>query len=187
MELSLTDEAIWEMALRDSLVLPPRQWAFEDQGVKFGCDLYHVDKATLYELALLDLHSRYWETTSPEYLRKYHRVLQYNVEHSFRTTDPTSTYHTPSFLKPWLLRVIFITPHNQKGRERIEYILNNVSKGQRLKLETGNFQEDCTIVAFHVFDLGLLLPCRLESSNFSQAPSDIVVPDDQDHLFRMAD
>src|ERR1700735_425477 len=127
MQPSQSDETIWEKAFCDPLVLPPRRWTFEDQGVKFGCDHYHVDKTTLYELALLDIHSLYWETTSPEYLRKYHRGLQYNVEDSFRAANPTSTYHTPSFLKPWLVRVIFMKPHDKKGREMVDYILNNVS------------------------------------------------------------
>jgi hypothetical protein len=157
MQPSPRDEAIWETAFHDSLVPPPRQWAFEDQAVKFGCDLYHVDKATLYELALLDIHSQYWETTKPEYLRKYHRGLQYNVEQSFRSENPTSTYHTPSFLKPWLVRVIFMKPHDKKGKRMVDYILNNVSKHERLKLETGNFQGDGTILAFNVFDLALAL------------------------------
>jgi hypothetical protein len=139
---SLTEEAIWEMASHNPLVQPPRQWAFENQGVKIGCDLYRVDKATLYELALLDIHSQYWETTSPEYLRKYHRALQHNVENSFRSENPTSTHHTPSFLKPWLVRVIFMLPHNTRGREMVDLIMNNVSKGERLTLEIGNFRED---------------------------------------------
>src|SRR5882757_7591996 len=123
MQPSLSDEAIWERAFRDPLVQPPTQWAFEDQGVKFGCDHYHVDKATLYELALLHIHSQYWETTGPEYLRKYHRGLQYNVEYCFRSEISTSTYHTPSFLKPWLVRVIFMKPHDKRGREMVDYIL----------------------------------------------------------------
>src|SRR5271156_4101515 len=135
MQPSLSDQAIWEKAFHDPLVLPPRKWTFEDQGVKFGCDLYHVNKTTLYELALLDVHSQYWETTSPEYLRKYHRSLQYNVEHSFRSADSTSTYQTPSFLKPWLVRVIFMKPHDKKGREMVKDILNEVSNRERLKLE----------------------------------------------------
>jgi hypothetical protein len=151
MQPSVTEEAIWETALHDAFVLPPRQWAFEDQAVKFGCDLYHVDKATLYELALLDVHSQYWETTSPEYLRKFHRGLQYNVECSFRSENPTSTCHTPSFLKPWLVRVIFMKPHNKKGRGMVDYILNNVSQGERLKLQTGNFRAEGTIFTFDSF------------------------------------
>lgn len=182
-----TEEAIWEMAFHDPFVLPPRQWAFEDQGVRFGCDLYHVDKATLYELALLDVHSQYLETTGPEHLRKYHRGLQYNVEYSFRSQNPTPTYHTPSFLKPWLVRVIFFKPHDKNGRGMVDYILNNVSQVERLKLEAGNFQENGTVFAFGVFDPGFRLLCRLESSNFPQASSDRVVPDDQDHLLRTAD
>ena len=36
MQPSVNEEAILETALRDPLVPPPRQWAFEDQGVKFA-------------------------------------------------------------------------------------------------------------------------------------------------------
>ena len=49
MQPSLRNKVIWEKAFHNSLVPPPRWWAFEDQRVKFGRDLYHVDKATLYE------------------------------------------------------------------------------------------------------------------------------------------
>ena len=38
----------------------------------------------------------------------------------------------------------------------VDYILNNVSKHERLKLETGNFQEEGAIVTFNIFDLGLV-------------------------------
>ena len=107
-------------------------------------------------LALLDVHAQYWETKSPEYLQKYHQGLQYNVEQSFHSANPTSIYHTPSFLKPWLVRVIFMKPHDRKERRMVDYILNNVSKHERLKLETGNFQEEGAIVAFNIFDLGLV-------------------------------
>jgi hypothetical protein len=147
-QTSLSDEEIWKMACTDSFMLPPRQWTFEEQGVKFGCDLYYVDKATLYELALLHVHSQYWETTSPEHLRRYHRGLQYNVEESFRSASPTSTYHTPLFLKPWLVRVIFLKLHDKRGRAMVDCILDNVSKDERLKFETGNFQEDGIILSF---------------------------------------
>jgi hypothetical protein len=136
------DEVIWEMACSNVFMPPPRRWHFEDQGVKFGRDLYRVDKVTLYELAFLDIHSQYWETASPEYLRKYHRGLQYHVEYSFRSAGATSTYHTPTFLKGWLVRAILIKPHNRNGREKVENILKDISKEERLKLEAGNFQED---------------------------------------------
>ena len=63
---SLSDAEIWEMARNNGFMPPPQPWTFVDGGVKFGCDLYHVDKATLYELALLEVHSQYWETTSPD-------------------------------------------------------------------------------------------------------------------------
>jgi hypothetical protein len=163
------DEKIWEMACNDVFMPPPRdwQWSFEDQAVKFGCDLYHVDKVTLYELALLDVHSQYWETTSPDHFRRYHRGLQYNVEYSFRSAGATSTYHTPPFLKDWLLRIIFMKLHDGNGRRIVEYILKKVSKDERLRLEMGNFQEDGI---FHSFqydsDPCLVLLARLESSHF---------------------
>jgi hypothetical protein len=144
-QMSPSDEKIWKMACNNPFMPPPQQWTFENQGVKFGCDIYHVDQATLYELALLEVHSQYWETTSPEHLRRYHRGLQYNVEYSFRSASATSLYHTPSFLRPWLLRVIFLKPHDIKGRRMVDYILDDVSKDERLKLETGNFQEDGVI------------------------------------------
>jgi len=146
------DEAIWEMACKVEFMPPPRQWqwAFEDRGVKFGHDLYHVDMATLYELALLDIHSQYWETTRPEHLRRYHRGLQYNVERSFRSagTNATSTYHTPPFLNSWLVRVIFMKLHDKNGRESVASILKDISEDQRLKFERGNFHEDGIVFSF---------------------------------------
>ena len=145
---SLSDAEIWEMARNNGFMPPPQPWTFVDGGVKFGCDLYHVDKATLYELALLEVHSQYWETTSPEYLRRYHRGLQYHVELCFQTINSTSTYRTPPFLKPWLVRVIFMKLHNRSGREMVGSILNNLSKDERSKLEAGNFLEDGTIILF---------------------------------------
>lgn len=144
----LRDEEIWKMACNDVFMPSPRRWHFEDQGVMFGSELFRVDRATLYELAFLDIHSQYWETSSPEYLRRYHRALQYHVEFSFRSAVATSTYHTPPFLKGWLVRVIFMKEHNRNGREMVEYILKDISndqrisKDQKLKLEAGNFQED---------------------------------------------
>jgi hypothetical protein len=145
------DETIWEMACSDVFMPLPRRWTFDDQRVKFGCDIYYVDKATLYELALLDVHSQYWETTSPEHLRRYHRGLQYNVEQSFQSAGATSPYHTPPFLKGWLVRVIFIKLHDKNGRGMVECILKDVSKDQRSKLETGSFQEDGIILSFQLF------------------------------------
>src|SRR6202034_4294946 len=127
-QTSPSDEEIWEMAFENNFIPPPRHWTFDDQRVKFGCDLYHVDKATLYELALLDLHSQYWETTSPEHLRRYHRGLQYHVEYNFRSAVDTSTYRTPPFLKDWLVRVIFKKEHDRNGRKMVESILKDISK-----------------------------------------------------------
>jgi hypothetical protein len=168
LQTPLTDEALWEMAHNDTFMPPPRLWTFVDGGVKFGCDHYHVDKATLYELALLDVHSQYWETTNPEYLRRYHRGLQYNVECSFRSINATSPYHTPAFLTPWLVRVIFMKLHDRRGREMVDYILNNVSKDKRLKLETVDFQEDGIIISLPPFRHVLIfIPfiTRLEGSH----------------------
>jgi hypothetical protein len=136
------DESIWEMSCDDIFMPPPRQWTFQDKAVKFGSDLYPVDGVTLYELALLDVHSQYWETTCPVHVRRYHRGLQYNVEYSFRSAGPATTYCTPTFLKGWLVRVIFMKLHDRNGRRMVEDILKNVSMDQRLKLETGNFQEN---------------------------------------------
>jgi hypothetical protein len=147
----MSDEEMWEMASNDGFIPPPRQWTFVDQGVKFGWDFYHIDKATLYELALLDVHSKYWETTSPGHLRRYHRSLQYNVECSFQSKNSTSTHHTPPFLNAWLVRVIFMKLHDKRGREMMDYILNSVSKDERFKLETGDFQEDGIIIFFPTF------------------------------------
>jgi hypothetical protein len=147
-QISPSDETIWKMACDDIFMPPPRQWTFQDKAVKFGFDLYQVDEATLYELALLDVHSQYWETTSPVHVRRYHRGLQYNVEYSFRSAGVTSTYHTPTFLKGWLVRVIFMKLHDRKGRRTLEHILNNVSIDQKFKLETGNFQKDGIFLIF---------------------------------------
>jgi hypothetical protein len=137
-----SDEAIWETASKDLFIPPPRQWTFEEQGVRFGFNHYHVEKTTLYELALLDIHSQYWETTSPEHVRRYHRGLQYKVEHCFRSAGSASPYQTPTFLKGWLVRVIFMKLHDRNGRRMVEKILNDIPKDQRLTFETGNFRED---------------------------------------------
>jgi hypothetical protein len=141
MKYLLTDEAIWNVACQASFVSPPRQWSFGNNIISFGKELYHIDEATVYELALLDIHAQYWEATSPEYLRRYHRVLQYNVEHCFQSNNTLVQLHyTPSFLFSWLSRTIFRKLHDQKGREKMSYILKDVSEVLRSKLENGNFQ-----------------------------------------------
>lgn len=38
-------------------------------------------------------------------------------------------------------------PHNQKGRETMAHIMNDISEEQRFKLETGDFKAD-GIIAF---------------------------------------
>lgn len=146
MDNLLTDEAVWERAHQASFVSPPRQWSFEANTIYFGNDLYHIDEATVYELALLDIHAQYWEATSPEYLRRYHRGLQYIMERCFQSENALQIHHTPSFLNPWLSRTIFMKLHNQKGREMMSYILNDISEVRRSKLETGDFQADGIII-----------------------------------------
>jgi hypothetical protein len=142
------EETIWDKACDDIFMPPPRQWSFEDKAVKFGFDLYRVNQETLYELALLDVHSQYWETTSPVHVRRYHRGLQYNVECCFQSADATLTHCTPIFLQGWLVRVIFRKLHDRDGRRGMEDILNKMSIDQRLIFERGNFREDGIFLIF---------------------------------------
>jgi hypothetical protein len=137
-----TDEAIWKVACQTSFVSPPRQWSFGTDLVYFGKDCYHIGEATVYELALLDIHAQYWEATGPQYLRRYYRVLQYNVEHHFHSNNTMQLQQTPSFLFPWLSRTIFRKQHNEEGRKMMTVILKDVSELQRTKLENGSFQAD---------------------------------------------
>ncbi|KAF8801052.1 hypothetical protein BYT27DRAFT_7262374 [Phlegmacium glaucopus] len=69
------DEAIWETAQQASFLSPPREWTFGANVVIFGANLYHVDEASLYELALLYIHAQYWESNIKEVLRRYYRDL----------------------------------------------------------------------------------------------------------------
>jgi len=137
-----TDEAIWKEACQASFVSPPRQWSFGTNMIYFGKDFYLIDEATLYELALLDIHAQYWEATRPQYLRRYYRILQYNVEHCFRSNNTLQSQHTPSFLSQWLSRTIFRKQHDEKGRKMMSCILKDVSEVQRNKLENGDFLAD---------------------------------------------
>jgi len=137
-----TDEAIWKEACQASFVSPPRQWSFGTKIIYFGKDSYRIDEVTVYELALLDIHAQYWEATSPQYLRRYHRVLQYKVEHCFRSNNTLQSQHTPSFLFPWLSRTIFRKQHNEEGSVMMSRILKDVPELQRTKLENGDFRAD---------------------------------------------
>jgi hypothetical protein len=145
----LTEKAIWEAAHQSLLVNPPRLWTFGANTISFGSDLYHIDEASLYELAMLDIHAQYWEATSPQYLRKYHRGLQYNVEQYFCDNKTVEMQHTPSFLKPWLARIIFMKLHNEKGRDEMSDILKDMSDTQRSTFQTGDFQVTGIISSFH--------------------------------------
>lgn len=149
-----TDEAIWGRALQTSFVPPPRQWIFGANTISFGNDLYHIDEAAVYELALLDIHAQFWEAIMPEHLRRYHRGLQYNVECCFQSNNTLQIHHTPPFLNSWLSRTVFMKLHDQNGREKMSHILKNVSEVQRSKLETGDFQAD-----------GRVLPCLPRTSH----------------------
>lgn len=147
---SITDEDIWRTAKQTSFVPPPQPWSFKDSIVSFGSNQYQVSDAVLFELALLDIHSQYWEATSPEYLRRYHRGLQYHVETCFQTSGSMEISQTPSFLKPWVVRTIFRKIHDEKGREGMLKILNNVPAAERSKLENGDFQADGIFFSLHV-------------------------------------
>lgn len=136
------DEALWTMAQQRSFVPPPRQWAFGTNIVSFGSDTYNVDASTMYELALLDIHAQYWESTVPESLRRYYRRLQFNVEQYFQSNSLLQIHHTPSFINPWLSRTVFRKPHNQKGRDMMSHILTDIPEPHRSKLEMGDFYVD---------------------------------------------
>ena len=49
----------------------------------------------------------------------------------------------------------------------VDYILNNVSKDYRLKLETGDFQEAGIVISFYLFEICLVPSTRPEISHFS--------------------
>jgi hypothetical protein len=144
-----TERAIWDAAQQSSFVNPPRQWSFGANTISFGSDLYRVETASCYELAMLDVHAQYWEATSPEYLRRYHRGLQYNVEQYFRDNKTVEMHHTPSFLKPWLARIIFMKLHSQRGRDGMTNILKDMSDTERSTFQTGDFHVAGTISSLH--------------------------------------
>jgi hypothetical protein len=133
---------MWKAACQASFVTPPRQWSFESTTICFGKDFYRINEVTMYELAILDIHAQYWEATSPQDLRRYHRILQYNVEHCFQSNNTLQLQHTPSFLSQWLSRTILRRQHNEEGREGMSHILKCVSEVMRTKLENGDFQAD---------------------------------------------
>jgi hypothetical protein len=139
---SVTDESIWKAALERSFLLPPRQWIFQDNAISFGKNLYNVDNATSYALALLDIHTQYWEVASSENLRRYHRSLQYEVEVCFHFNKAMKVHKTPPFLSSWLARSIFKVKHNSEGRRKMLQILNDIPAVIRNKLETGDLQSD---------------------------------------------
>jgi hypothetical protein len=146
---SMTDEAIWETALDSSFVRPPCQWIFQSNGISFGNDLYIVDKAASYALALLDIHAQYWEVTSPQSLRRYHRRLQNEVEIFFQSNKATKVHKTPPILSSWLTRFIFKRKHDSAGRGEVLRILNEIPAVMRIKLETGDLQSDGIIPNLH--------------------------------------
>jgi len=141
-EDSTTDQALWNIALQESFVRPPRHWRFGDDVVWFGDKACRLSTAALYELALLDIHAQYWEVTNPVNLRRYHRSLQCEVECRFQSNDTVEMHHAPSFLKSWLTRVMFQKNHDQKGRDAMSKILNEISAKERCSLETGNLKAD---------------------------------------------
>lgn len=148
---AITDEGVWKIALQSSFVYPPQQWNFgqTQNTVWFGNKLYTVKEATLYELALLDIHAQYWEVTGPGPLRRYHRGLQYEVEDCFQSND-TELPPTPSFLRLWLVRTIFQKSHDQEGRDKMVNIMNDphISAEVRDKFENGNFNADGILSTF---------------------------------------
>ncbi|KAF8808584.1 cysteine proteinase [Phlegmacium glaucopus] len=136
------DDTIWETAQQASFLLPPREWTFGANVAMFGANLYHVDEASLYELALLDIHAQYWESNIKEVLPRYYRGLQFNVERCFQSSNSLTIRHMPSFLNPWLSRTIFRKIHNKKGRYMMLDILKDISEAHKSKLETGDFHPD---------------------------------------------
>jgi hypothetical protein len=136
------DEGIWKKTLEPCFLSPPSQWIFQDNAISFGNNLYDVNEVTLYELALLDIHVQYWESTSPEHLQRYHRSLQNEVEGCFKSNKSTTVHSTPLFLRSWLARFIFKKKHNPEGREKMLQVLNDISAVERYKLETGGLQSD---------------------------------------------
>jgi hypothetical protein len=142
---STTDQALWNIALQDSFVRPPKHWRFDDGAVWFGDKAWGVSKATLYELALLDIHAQYWEVANPVHLRRYHRSLQCEVECCFQSSNTLEMRQTPPFLKSWLTRVMFQKNHDKKGRDAMSEILNEIPEKERYSLETGNLKADGTV------------------------------------------
>lgn len=143
------ERAIWEAAHQSLFVNPPRQWTFGANTISFGSDLYCVEEASRYELAILDVHAQYWEATNPEYLRRYYRGLQCSVEEYFGDNKAVEVHRTPSFLKPWMARTIFMKLHSQKGRDEMSDILKDMSDTQRSMFQTGDFQVAGIISSLH--------------------------------------
>jgi len=137
-----TDDSIWEMAHKTCFIPPPKRWIFGATTISFGSAQFNFDKAAVYELALLDIHAQYWEVTGPEYIRRYHRGLQYHAELHFQNNNSLRVQHTPAFLHPWLVRTIFRMRHNENGRVKMRLILNDMSEAERSKLETPDLQAD---------------------------------------------
>jgi hypothetical protein len=146
---SISDEDIWNKALQRRFLSPPSQWIFHDDKISFGNNPYNVTGATFYELALLDIHSQYWEVTGPGHLRRYHRSLQYMVEEYFQSHKAKEVHRTPLFVRPWLNRIMFKTPHHPDGRKSILKILDEIPAEQRSKLDTGNLQSEGMILNLH--------------------------------------
>ena len=134
------DEKRWQTALNNSFVQPPSQWTFNDNDLLFGNKLYRVDDVTSYELALLDIHAQYWEVNEPEHLRKYHRILQYDVEVYFESNEAEEVHQTPPFLRWWLIRVMLNKCHTTEGREQMLKTFNDMPEKTRIKLEQGKLE-----------------------------------------------
>lgn len=120
---------------------PPHQWSFSFKGISFGSSAPQpVDGCTLYELALLDIHSAYWESQDGGCtVKKYHRALQLAVERCFQS-DGCLVRGTPSVLKPWLCRVMALRKHDAEGRGDMVKIIDQAGPGSAL--EHGRFSLD---------------------------------------------
>jgi hypothetical protein len=178
----ITDESIWKEALEKRFLPPPSQWIFLDNAISFHNNLYKVNKATIYELALLDIHAQYWEVTTLGHLRRYHRSLQYKVEVHFQSNKAMEVHKSPEFLRSWLIRIILKKPHDLEGRKMTLKILEDVSAEQRSKLEMGTLQSEGIISTFMpIKDISFKVP-RLEGSDFSQVPPGRISALDQAHM-----
>jgi hypothetical protein len=152
------DAQIWNDACDYSFyVKSPRPWRFASKEVKFGSNAYTLSTSALYALALLDLYAQYWECTGPIYLRRYHRGLQWQAERALEAESPSRPIqNSPTFLRPWLMRMVFLKTHDAKGRSDMQRSLKEIGEEDILKLKSAAYEEQGIFLLLHLTCRSLL-------------------------------